>query len=394
MLSGRLDHSYTSAVRRAINPITAAKVGANSAYRFAPPFLATIASGLHTSLPTMAAALAVGELAGLSAPLLGRVAARVTHRFAICGGLLGIAVTTTGCALSRNVAQLGVWLALLTMTKIVFDVGVVAWISDRVPYMQRGRVIGLTETAWAGGLFIGVVAMGLVTGLTSWRWGYALAVVAVTALAVLVRQRLPDEAKPARVERAADHVKPRLGHGWWVIIATVTLTAAAQAVFVTFGKWLKDDFGFSDIDLAMVIFALGGVELLAASTMIRYSDRWGKQRSAMVGAAMIVPCAAGLAVFSHHVVIALPILALYIGAFEFAIISALPLASNLVPGNPSHGLGLMIGAGTLGRAMIAAPAAAAFVNHGMWLPATIGGTCAGTTVLSHWRYRVSPGSHL
>ena len=27
------------------------------------------------------------------------------------------------------------------------------------------------ETAWAGGLFIGVVVMGLVTGATSWRWG-------------------------------------------------------------------------------------------------------------------------------------------------------------------------------------------------------------------------------
>ncbi len=380
-------------MRRAINPITAAKVGANSAYRFAPPFLATIASGLHASLPTLAAALAVGELAGLSAPLLGRVAARVTHRAAICGGLLGIAATASGCALSRNVAQLGAWLALLTMTKIVFDVGVVAWISDRVPYVQRGRVIGLTETAWAGGLFIGVVAMGVVTGLTSWRWGYAVAVVAVTALAVLLRQRLPDEAKPTHIENPPDHVKPKLGHGWWVIIATVTLTASAQAVFVTFGKWLKDGFGFSDIDLAIVIFALGGVELLAASMMIRYSDRWGKQRSAMIGAAMIVPCAAGLALLSNHVVIALPILAMYIATFEFAIVSALPLASNLIPGNPSKGLGLMIGAGTLGRAAMAAPAAAAFVDHGMWLPATIGGACAGATVLSHWRYSVSPGSH-
>ena len=300
MLSARLDRSYAPDVRGAITPLTVAKIGANSAYRFAPPFLATIAADLHTSLPTIGAALAVGELGGLTAPLLGRLAARLTRRSAICIGLLGIGAATSGCALSRNVVQLGVCLALLTMTKIVFDVGVVAWLSDRVPYAQRGRVIGLTETAWAGGLFIGVVVMGLVTGLSSWRWGYAVAVVAVVLFSAILRQRLPDEQRPLRIQRAADHVRPRLGTGWWVIAATVLLTASAQSVFVTFGKWLKDGFAFSDTDLAIVIFGLGAVELLAASSMIRYSDRWGKQRSAMVGAALIIPCGVGLALSSSH----------------------------------------------------------------------------------------------
>ncbi len=393
MLSARLDRSYAPDVRGAITPLTIAKIGANSAYRFAPPFLATIAADLHTSLPTIGAALAVGELGGLTAPLLGRLAARLTRRSAICIGLLGIGAATSGCALSRNVVQLGVCLALLTMTKIVFDVGVVAWLSDRVPYAQRGRVIGLTETAWAGGLFIGVVVMGLVTGLSSWRWGYAVAVVAVVLFSAILRQRLPDEQRPLRIQRAADHVRPRLGTGWWVIAATVLLTASAQSVFVTFGKWLKDGFAFSDTDLAIVIFGLGAVELLAASSMIRYSDRWGKQRSAMVGAALIIPCGVGLALSSSHVWIALPLLAMYIGAFEFAIVSALPLASNLVPEHPTAGIGLVVAAGTLGRALMAAPAAATFVSHGMWLPATIGSTCAGLSALSYSRYRVSLGSH-
>jgi predicted MFS family arabinose efflux permease len=211
----------------------------------------------------------------------------------------------------------------------------------------------------------------------------------VVTFSVVLRRRLPDEVAPARASHAAGRVKPRLGKGWWVIVATVTLTASAQAVFVTFGKWLKDGFGFSDTDLAVVIFGLGAVELLAASSMIRFSDRWGKQRSAMIGAALIVPLGAALAVSSHHVVIALPMLAMYIGVFEFAIVSALPLASNLVPTHPSQGLGFVVAGGTLGRALMAAPAAAAYANHGMWLPAAIGAACAATTVLCQWRYRVS-----
>ncbi|MSY19140.1 MAG: MFS transporter, partial [Actinobacteria bacterium] len=191
MLSARLDTSYAPEVRRAITPLTIAKIGANSAYRFAPPFLATISGNMHASLPAVGAALAVGELGGLAAPILGRIAARATRRTTICGGLLALSIAATGCAASRNIYQLGVCLAILTMAKIVFDVGVISWLSDRVAYEQRGRAVGLTETAWAGSLFIGVVIMGLVTGATSWRWGYAVAAVAIICCSAFLRQHLP-----------------------------------------------------------------------------------------------------------------------------------------------------------------------------------------------------------
>ncbi|MEI7619085.1 MAG: MFS transporter [Actinomycetota bacterium] len=394
MLSARLDTSYAPAVRRAITPLTIAKIGANSAYRFAPPFLATISGNMHASLPAVGAALAVGELGGLGAPILGRIAIRASRRTSICSGLLVLSVAVTGCAASRNVYQLGVCLALLTMAKIVFDVGVISWISDRVAYEQRGRVVGLTETAWAGSLFIGVVIMGLVTGVTSWRWGYAVAAVAIICCSAFLRQRLPDEVAPVRVPRTADHVKPRLGKGWWVIVGMIALTASAQSVYVTFGKWLKDNFGFNDTNIAMVIFGFGAIELVATSSMIRFSDLWGKQRSAISGAALIIPFGIALAVTQSHVYIALPILALYIGSFEFAIVSALPLASHLVPEHPSMGIGFVIAGGTLGRALMSAPATAAFAAHGMWLPAALGACCAAITVLSQWRYRVSLGTWL
>ena len=394
MLSARLDTSYAPEVRRAITPLTIAKIGASSAYRFAPPFLATISGNMHASLPAVGAALAVGELGGLAAPMLGRIATRATRRTTICGGLLALSIAATGCAASRNIYQLGVCLAILTMAKIVFDVGVISWLSDRVAYEQRGRAVGLTETAWAGSLLIGVVIMGLVTGASSWRWGYAVAAVAIICCSAFLRQHLPDEVAPLRAPRTAEHVKPRLGKGWWVIIAMLALTASAQSVFVTFGKWLKDSFGFSDTDIAIVIFGFGAVELIATSSMIRFSDRWGKQRSAISGAALIIPFAIALAATASHVYIALPLLALYIGAFEFAIVSTLPLASNLVPVHPSMGLGFVIAGGTVGRAVMSAPATAAFAAHGMWLPAVLGACCALVTVFSHWRYRVSLGRWL
>ncbi len=387
MLAGRLDDSYTVEVRRALTPFTVAKVGANSAIRFAPPFIATIGSGLGVRLATIGGAIAVGELAGLSAPLLIRFAGRFTRRTSICYGLLGIALGAGVCATSRSAVQFAIGLALMTMTKIVFDLGVIAWMTDRVTYARLGRAIGLTETAWAGGLFIGVVLMGLLTGVTSWRWGYVLAIVAIVVLAALLRQRLPAEPAVVRVVKAADHIKATLGAGWWVIIATMALSASAQGLFVTFGTWLHDEFGFTDTQLAIVIFGLGAVELIAASSTVRFIDHWGKQASVTLGAALIVPAGLGLAVLHGHLV-GLALLALFIAGFEFSILAMLSLASSLVPNHPSTGLGLMVGAGTLGRAIMAPLATAAFSSQGMWLPAVMGSGCASLTVLCQWRYRL------
>ncbi len=391
MFTSRLDDSYDGEVRRAIVPITAAKVGANSAVRFAPPFIATIASGLDVSLTTLGAAIAVGELVGLSGPVVARFTGRLNRRTAVTTGLLGIAAGASVSATASTAIQFAAGLAVMTISKVVFDLGIIAWITDRVPYAQMGRVVGLTETAWAGSLFIGVVLMGLLTGLTSWRWGYVLAIVAIVVLTAILRGRLPrpgvpiQESVPRSTFRRSSG--PRLGAGWLVIIATIALTASAQSVFVTFGKWLQNDFGFSDTDLAVTVFALGGVELIAAATTVRFADAWGKQRSTMFGAMSIVPAALLLVPFNTNLVLGLLVLAVWVCAFEFSIVATLSLASNLVPDRPSTGLGFMVGAATLGRALMAPSATAAYSSHGMWLVAVLGASCAAVSFGCQWRYR-------
>ena len=389
MLTSRLDDSYSVDVRESIALLTVAKVTANSAFRFAAPFIATIASGMHTSLASIGGAIAVGELVGLSAPALTRVADRFSRPNAMSAGLLGIACGASVAASSRGPVQFGLGLALMAMSKIVFDVGVIAWLTDRVEYAKVGRAIGLTETAWAIGLFTGVVLMGLVTGLTSWRWGYVTAIIAIACMSALVHRRLPREGTHASAARQHADRGPRvgLGAGWWMIVATVALTAAAQSIFVTFGTWLQGDFGFSDTQLAAVIFGFGAVELLAASSTVRFIDTWGKQRSTMIGTSIVVPAGIGLALLHQHLAFGIALVAVFIAAFEFSILATLSLSGSLVPGRPSGGLAFMIGGGTLGRALRAPIATAAFSRHGMWLPAGLGASCAMATLLCHARYR-------
>ncbi|MEO6123672.1 MAG: MFS transporter [Ilumatobacteraceae bacterium] len=387
MFSRLLDDSYDIDVRRSISSLTAAKVGANSAVRFAPPFIATIASGLGVNLTTLGTAIAVGELSGLSGPLITRIAGGVTRRSALCIGLLGIALGASLAATSTSVIQFAAGLVLMTMSKLTFDVGVISWLTDRVSYNRIGRVVGLTETAWAGGLFIGVVLMGLLTGLTSWRWGYVLAVVAVVCLAALLRRRLPDEQPPARLSRAEHRDRAPLGAGRLVVFGTFALAASSQSIFVTFGKWLENDFGFSDTKVAVVVFCLGGIELIAATSTVRFADRWGKQRSTMYGSLVMVPAAALLAILHATLAPALIVMALFICAFEFSIIATLSLASSLIPGRPSTGLGFMVAAATLGRGAVSPLATAVYTHSGMSRVAIIGAICAAGSAMCQWRYR-------
>ncbi|HEY4333383.1 MAG TPA: MFS transporter [Ilumatobacteraceae bacterium] len=389
MLAGRLDDSYSVEVRHAMTPMTVAKIGANSAVRYSAPFIAAVASGLHVSLTTVGTALGIAELVGLTAPLIVRGAVRFTRRTAMSLGLIGIAIGAGVSATSRNIVMFAVGLSIMNLTKIVFDTGIIGWLTDRIDYARLGRVIGLTETAWALALLSGVVLMGLATGIWSWRWGYVLALIFVVVLSVVLRQTLPTETSPPPPVRVERHARPQLGAGWFVIVGTVALTAAAQAMFVTFGKWLQTEFDVTDTQLTIVIFGLGAAELLAASSTVRFLDRWGKQASVMYGAALIVPAGLALAVLHHHLAIGLILLGVFIVGFEFSILATLSLANNLVPDQPSVGLGFMVGAGTLGRAIMASPATAAFSHNGMWAPSVLGASCAAVTIACQWRFRVS-----
>jgi predicted MFS family arabinose efflux permease len=49
-----------------------------------------------------------------------------------------------------------------------------------------------------------------------------------------------------------------------------------------------------------------------------------------------------------------PAVVVFMLGFEFAIVSVLPLAANMVPGASGAGLGLAVGAGTSGRAVFSA----------------------------------------
>ena len=386
MLQRALDDSYSAEVRNNITLLTAARTAANACFRFAPAFLATIASGLGVSLDRLGVALAISELSGLLSTATGSVAERLHRRTAMWVGLVGVAAGTTLAASSTHVALFTVALVVIAQSKVMFDLGLGAFMADRVPFAQRGRVMGITETSWAGGLLLGVTVMGLLTAATSWRWGYGLGAAAVVALAALVARSVPDDLATHGHAQRREHISGRVSRrGLLVVLGIFCLMASSQVLFVTFSSWLKDEFGMTDTGISIVVFGMGFGELLASVSAARFSDRLGKDRAAAIGAGIMVPAALLLSLGHQSMAVGLPLLVVAIAAFEFSVVSFIPLGTEVVPGAAAKGMALMFTLGTFGRALASIPATALYVRHGMAWPPLLCAALAAATVVVLWR---------
>ena len=372
MLHRLLDEGVPDEVRHDITLLTAAHTAGVACYRYSPVFLATISRGLHVSLDELGIAMAVSELSGLTSPLLGRVVDRVGRRSALAGAQLVMAAAALLAAASTGSVVFTLALVLLCQSRIVYDLGLGSWISDHVAYARRSRIVGLTEISWALGLLVGVTVMALVTALASWRWAYATvaAVIMVTATSIGRRVDPGTDAPTAPTAAPSGSGARRLTRrGWLLTGAALMLMGGMQALFVTFGSWLEDTFDIGALGLGAVTVVLGLGELCAPLLSARRTDRWGKERSVALGAGLTVAGALALSIAHDHLAIGLALFVLTIAGFEFAVVSLIATGAQLVPGAPGRGLGMIVGAGTLGRAMVAIPATHLYDGGGIGGPA-------------------------
>lgn len=378
-----LDDSFPDTVRTRVGLLTATRATQNAAYRYAAPFLATIAAGLGVSLATIGVAIAITELSGLASPFLGRLVDHWPRRTSMLSGASLVALAALGAAASPGIVAFAVALFVLAMSKMVYDLSLNAWVADHVDYARRGRVVGIVEASWAGGLLLGVPVLGALTALISWRAAYVAVAMAVTGMVLRLSRRLEAGGRRGSPRPAPRGPLPtgslaRLGAA---ALAMFFLMGAAQAAFVTFGSWLQDDHGLTAGALSVVTFVLGAGELLASASTVRFTDRWGKRRAVAGGAALMVPAGLALAAgLRDRVVIGLPLLIVFVIGFEFAIVSSLSLSSQLIPGRPGTGLGFTYGTGTIGRAAVALVATRLYDAHGFGASILLGSLLAAACV--------------
>lgn len=337
-------------MRSNFDRLVVARLISNALYRYSPPFVAVIARGLDVTVVQLGTALMIAEFASLLSPVIGRRIDRANRVAVMALGMSLLVVGAAVAASSPHIAVFTVAVFVLNASKVVFDTGFIVWVNDHVPYERRGEVVGVIETSWALGLFLGVSTMGLVTSLVSWRAGLGVGAIAMAISTVNVLRGLPRREAHAPVSTGASVRIPR--EGWLIVAAMFCLLGASQCIGIMFGPWFEDEFGWTAGALVGVIIALGVVELGASIGSSRVMDLWGKETSVRRGATIMVLSAAVMALAWTVPAPSVVALVVYMLGFEFAIVSILPLAANITPGASGAGLGMAVGAGTSGRAVL------------------------------------------
>lgn len=348
-----------SGLRRNLIVIFAVRSVLNTAHRIIYPFLPSIARGLGISLQAASGLVTLRLVTGLAAPLLGGVADRRGRRptmeiallvFCLANVLLGI----TGTLLAAIVA-----FSFFGLSKVLYDPAVHAYLGDTVPYQERGRAIGIVELSWSSAWLIGVPAAGLLIEQWGWRapW-FALAGLGLAGIWVTHTQLPPARAASTRAE--GDHLTSSVLATWgvllrrrtvWILLlASLLLTLSNEIPFIVYGAWLEASFGLglSTLGLASTVIGLAEAGAELGTTVL--TDRWGKRRSvvtgllALVGSLILLPWLSGLGLLAAMIGMVLMVV-----TFEFAIVSLLPLATEIAPEARASLLSLNITAMSLGR---------------------------------------------
>jgi predicted MFS family arabinose efflux permease len=177
--------------------------------------------------------------------------------------------------------------------------------------------------------------------------------------------------------------------GVFIFVAAFCLMGASQCVGITFGPWFEDEFGFTSLGLIAIVVVLGVFELASSIASSKVADDWGKERSVIRGVLAMLVAGVLMSIGSQYALVAIPMFIIYVAGFEFALVSMLPIAANLVPAAGGIGLGLTVGSGTLGRAVFSSVATSLYDTFGAIGPATAATALAAATAASIQGYRRS-----
>jgi DHA1 family inner membrane transport protein len=354
--------SGETSLRGRLIVLTSTRFVGNLTIRFPFAFLPTIARGLGVSLSAMGVAYGIADLAGLGSAYVGRRVDRGHTRLGMVVGMavLGLASMTAG--VSIGIVMFMVAVSFLSLAKATYDTAMNTWIGHSVPFYKRGRITGITEYSWALSFFIGVPLLGLVIDATSWRGPFILMGVLSVAMALVVRLTFPDD------EIQAHHTKVSIN---WdremvaVMVALVGIAFAHTMILLTYAAWLEDSFNLEVQGLGFVAIVIGIGEIGGTTATVLFTDRIGKRRAIMTGVAVMIPTTLLLPATDDVLPLALLVLSLIFLGFELALISWLPMLSEIRPKARGTVTGYGLAIYTLARATGALAGPWVFTQSGM-----------------------------
>jgi len=346
---------------------TLARIFLNTARRFAYPFAPVLSRGLGVPLTAITSLLAANQVTGLLSPLFGPLGDRWGYRRMMLTGLI---MLTAGALIGGALPIYGaVMLALFLagLGKSIFDPALHAYAGEQVPYRRRGLAIGVVEFSWAGSSLLGIPLIGLLMERLGWRSPFwvlgGVGALSAFALGMLIprnRPQRPVSSGPSGFRgawRRLGRERAAVGALGFCFLASM----ANDNLFIVYGAWLEEYFGLSVVAVGTATLVIGAAELVGEGLTAFIADRLGLGRSVMVGLALSGLSYALLPWVGRTLPMALAGLFVTFLTFEFTIVTAFSLFTEVLPGARATMMSATAAATSIGRVV------GALIGGSVWL---------------------------
>ncbi len=355
---------------------TFSKLLLNITRRLAYPFAPELARGLQVDLSAITSVIAVNQATSILGPVGAGFGDLYGFRIPMLLALAMLAIGTLAVGLLPLYPVLVLCLFLGGLAKSIFDPSLQAFIGHFVPYAGRGKIIGITELAWAGSTLIGVPAAGLVIQRFSWQTPFLMISVLSLICFFLILKRMPgSHHSPAPALKS----KTALMANWTTVVRNRRVTGmlgfiffmslANDNLFVIYGAWLENSFHLSLAAIGFGTVFIGLSEVLGEGFTVLYADRIGLKKTTILGTTLCCPAYFLLPFLDGRLGHVLAGLFLVFFCFEFSIVTAMGLSTELVPELRASVMSAFFAVAGLGRV------AGAFLGGILWSGYGLFGVC-------------------
>lgn len=321
-------------LRRQVLLFTATRIVLNTMHRMVYPFLPALGRGLGVDLAALSLALTIRSLAGAGGPFIASLADSKGRKPAMIFSLLIFSIGMSLVLLSPTYPAFLLALLLAMLGKYTFDPSMQAYLGDRVKYARRGRVLAFTELGWSLSFILGIPLMGFVIA----RWGWmapfpVLTVFGLTALGAVAWMVPRETLDPKSDSGFRNNLRQVLFYPPAVagLGMGLLLSAANEVVNLVFGVWMEDSFGLQITALGAASALIGFSELGGESFAVLLTDRLGKPLAVALGLGLNSLAALALPILGGTLPGALSALFFFYITFEYALVSSIPMMTEVLP---------------------------------------------------------------
>ena len=347
-----MSQKQTRQYKAEIRALTGSRLFINTGLRMVYPFLPAFARGLGVPVATLAAIVSLRGFTSLLSPLFGPLSDRYGRRLML---VMAMILFCLGCAIIfiwPTLWAFGLSLAIIAVSKVIYDPAMQAYLGDTVAYEQRGRALAITELSWAGAFLLGVPFMGFVMERQGWQAPYAWLAVFGLAAAFILWRTLPSG------DGRGDTVSS-LGSAWTVIRSNPVIWASGIYIFlvmganelllIVYGSVMEISFDLSLASLGLATAVIGGAEVTGEIFTALYVDRLGKRPYIIVTG--LITCLMYLAIPFTSITLTTALVSLFVLFlfFEMSVVGGIPLMTEVVPSARGVVMSIILATGGLGR---------------------------------------------